>query len=126
MSTHVVLWFQEPQLARLISCRLMRADFEVHTVHDDQAACEAIQRLRPELLVTDYRPERAEVLRQAQVHSTGVIGLTNSCRPSGEIIELCRQGLLSAVLALPCSLRRLVDLARHLTQHEPSCQLAVK
>ncbi len=126
MSAHVVLWFNEPQLARMISCRLMRADFEVHSVHDDQSACDVLDRVQPQLLVTDWQPSRTELLRKAHDSEIPVIGLTSLSRPMHDAHELCRQGLVAAVLSLPCSLRRLVELARHITQREPSCALATR
>lgn len=123
MSTHVVLWFEEPQLARMISCRLMRADFEVHSVHDDQSACEILDRIQPQLLITDWQPSRAGLLQKAHEGDIPVIGLTPNGRTMTDINDLCRRGLIAAVLSLPCSIRRLIELARHITQHEPCCAL---
>jgi|GEM_PF-5885921 len=119
MATHIVLWFDEPQRARQISCRLMRADFEVHTVHDDFTASELLDHLHPQLLVTDGHSSRLELLQQAYDAAIPVIGLASANDRTATLDDLQSRGLFSAVFSLPCSLHQLVDLAHHLTQAEP-------
>lgn len=122
MSIHVVLFENEPHVARMISCRLMRANLEVHTVHDGESAWEVIERLQPQLLVTDVQLPALELV--CRVRSTPmtaqlpIIALSAmDCDPV-ELDMLQREWNFTAILQKPFSPRRLVSLALEATHAE--------
>ncbi len=120
MSIHVVLCDDQPDVARMISCRLMRADFEVHTVHDAESAWSVIQRVRPQLLITDLQFPGIELICQARscaetVDMPVIVLSSMACQPTA--LETLQQELnLAAILPKPFSLRKLVALAGDVTQ----------
>ena len=127
MSIHIVLCDDEPQTARMISWRLMRAGFEVHTAHDGEAAWEITRRVHPQLLITDLQfPGIELVCRVRATPETArlpIILLTSTNLPS-ELQRRMRQELnLAAILPKPCSLRDLARVSYQATQPfaEPLC-----
>jgi DNA-binding response OmpR family regulator len=121
MSAQIVLCESDAYLARMIACRLMRADFEVHSVRDCDAACEVIEWWRPQLLVTDLQYPAGEVLCRVRgdeaFSDLPIIGLSNVGGPPAAMALLQQQLKLHAVLTKPFSVRRLVKLAKDVTRH---------
>lgn len=119
MSIHVVLCENEPHVARMISCRLMRADLEVHTVHDCESGWDVIERLQPQLLVTDLQLPSLELV--CRVRSTPltsqlpIIALTSVGGDPEKLENMRREWNLAAILQKPFSPRRLVSLALETT-----------
>lgn len=115
MSIHVVVFESEPHVARMISCRLMRADFEVHSVHDVESGWDVISRVQPHLLVTDVEAPALELISRVrntpETRDLPILGLTAAnCDPL-ELELLHRDWNISAMLQKPFSLRRMVRLA---------------
>ena len=127
MSIHVVLCDDETQTARMISWRLMRAGFEVHTAHDGEAAWDITRRVHPDLLITDLQfPGIELVCRVRGTPETAQVPiiLLTSTELTPEMQQRMRHELsLSAILPKPCSLRDLVRVAYQATQQrvEPLC-----
>ncbi len=121
MSAQIVLCESDAYLARMIACRLMRADFEVHAVHNCDAACELIEWWRPQLLITDLQYPSVEVLCRVRGDEAfadlPIIGLSNVAGHPAAIALLQQQLNLHAVLTKPFSVRRLVKLAKEATRH---------
>lgn len=119
MPIHVVVFETEPHVARMVAYRLMRADFEVHTVHDCESAWEVIERLQPQLLVTDLQFPALELVdRIRSTPATAdlpIIGLSSPNGDSAEGEHAHLEWQFSAILPKPFSPRRLVHLALELT-----------
>ena len=120
MPIHVVVCDSQPDVARMISCRLMRADFEVHSAHDADSAWDVVQRVHPQLLITHLQPSGIKLVRRIRnsedTRELTVIGLSATFRPSPAVQRLRQQLQLSALLQKPFSLRQLVALAGKVTQ----------
>jgi two-component system alkaline phosphatase synthesis response regulator PhoP len=119
MSIHVVVCDDEPHVARMISCRLMRADFEVHSAHDCETAWDVIHRVRPQLLVTDLHDPAVELVCRLRatpgLAELPVIALTSTRENIAAMKGLQEQLGLYALLAKPFSPRCLVRLAAQAT-----------
>lgn len=120
MPIHVVICDDQPDVARMISCRLMRADFEVHTAHDADSAWSVIRRVQPQLLITDLQFPGIELICRvrscADTADLPVIVLS-SMPVTVETADVMQHELrLSAILPKPFSLRRLVSLVGEITQ----------
>lgn len=115
MSIHVVIFETEPHVARMIACRLMRADFEVHSVHDVESGWDVICRVQPQLLITDVADPALELI--SRIRSTPstrelpILGLTQAGDDPMELELLHRDWHFAAVLQKPFSPRRMVRLA---------------
>jgi DNA-binding response OmpR family regulator len=120
MPIHVVLCESQPDVARLVSCRLMRADFEVHSARDVETAWEVIRRVRPAVLIAELQYPGIDLLcRLRSCPDTAdlpVIALTSVVGPRDAMDTLQHDLGLAAVVAKPFSLRRLVRLAEEVTQ----------
>ncbi len=119
MPIHVVVFEAEPHVARMVACRLMRADFEVHSVHDGESAWEVIDRIRPQLLVTDLQPPALELVdRIRHMPATAdlpIIGLCSANGDPAEVERLQADWQFWAILPKPFSPRRLIRLALEAT-----------
>lgn len=115
MSIHVVVFESEPHIARMIACRLMRADFEVHSVHDVESGWDVICRVRPHLLVTDLEDPALELIRRMRAASEtkelSILALAKSDSDPMELELLHRDYHFAAMLPKPFSPRRLIRLA---------------
>lgn len=120
MSIHVVLCDDQPDVARMISCRLMRADFEVHTAHDAESAWSVIQRVHPQLLITDLQFPGFELLcrtRSCPETADMPVIVLSSLSGNPEAMEALQHELrLSAILPKPFSLRKLVSMVTEVTR----------
>lgn len=127
MSIHVVLCDDETQVARMISWRLTRAGFEVHTAQDGDAAWEMTRRIHPHLLITDLQFPGIDLVCRVRstpiIKSVPIILLSAASCSSDMCRKLAQELKLSAILPKPCSLRGLVRLAYQATQQftEPLC-----
>lgn len=123
MPIHIVLCDEDAQLARLVSCRLMRADFEVHTAHDHETAWDVIRRVHPQLLITSLQAAGIELIshlrERGETMALPVIGLLSADASHRWMDTLSDELKLSAVLPKPFSLRQFVRLACETTQHAP-------
>jgi DNA-binding response OmpR family regulator len=120
MPIHVVVCEHQPDLARMISCRLMRADLEVHSTHDSESATEVLRRVRPHLLITHLQPAGIALVRSlrdlVEFAELPVIGLSPAFTPLACLVKLREDLQLAAVLQKPFSLRQLVALAGHVAK----------
>jgi two-component system, OmpR family, alkaline phosphatase synthesis response regulator PhoP len=120
MSAQIVVCEGEPYLSRMIACRLMRADFAVHSSRDCETAGDIIERLRPQLLIVDLQYPAVELLCRVRGDEAfadlPIIGLTSVAGHPAAMALMQQQLNLFAVLTKPFSLRRLVHLARKAVQ----------
>ena len=127
MSIHVVLCDSDPSVARLISCRLMRADLDVHTIQDCENVWDVIHRLQPQLVIADLQFPGIELLcklrNTQETANLPVIALSDQTAAPVVMDEICRDLHLTAVLPKPFSMRKLVRLALDAT-HAPSLEMA--
>lgn len=120
MPIHVVVCVDEPYLARMIACRLMRADFEVHSAHDCESAWDVINSVRPQLVITDLQYPGLGLI--CQIRNTpalsdlpAIVLSSNTGNPTA-LAALQQQLKLHAILPKPFSLRSLVKLATEATR----------
>lgn len=120
MPIHVVLCDDQADLARMVSCRLMRANFEVHTVQDAETAWGVIRQVRPHLLITDLQFPGFELICRArscaETADLPVIVLSSVAGHRSAMDQLKQELKLSAILQKPFSLRQLVALADEVTR----------
>lgn len=116
MSAKVILADDEMHILRAAEFKLKRSGFDVTCVEDGQAAWEAIQEARPDILITDYHMPRMDGLELCrtvrQNEATAdlpIIMLTaKGFDLSGDDSETAELNV-AAVLAKPFSPRGLVQ-----------------
>ena len=124
MPKRILLVDDEPCTVLALKLNLQRRDFEVACAADGEEAWTAIERQKPDLIVTDYRMPKLDGLELAtRVRAnpaTADVPIVLFTSKSFEISEreLCRQYGIAAVVPKPFNPREFYRLAERLvSQH---------
>ena len=126
MAPHVVVCDDEAHITRMIALKLDRAGFEVHTASDAETAWELIERIQPELVITEDALsgtsgwDLVERMRSTpETFDTACIVMTSRAEALPAAWEQAEELHVQAVIAKPFSMRSLVNLTRSLVHAEP-------
>lgn len=126
MAPHVVVCDDEAHITRMIALKLDRAGFEVHTASDAETAWELIERIQPELVITEDALsgtsgwDLVERMRTTpETFDTACVVMTSRPDALPAAWDQAEELHVQAVIAKPFSMRSLVNLSQSLVHTDP-------
>jgi CheY-like chemotaxis protein len=127
MSASVLVCDDECHVSRIVAMKLDRAGFDVQTASNPEIAWQLLQRAAPSLVILDYRmpgidevPFLEQLREDVLFADLPVIILLPAEVELGDELYRLRDLGVSAILRKPFSARRLVQLAREVTERVPA------